>query len=204
MNDILDKLDQFFETQKENEQKLFFVLPILLFGFIVYYFIYPVTDKILSDTLNHNKQLISQINTQQSNILKTKNLIVGVKRATNKLEIEEKELLKTKAIMEALKNRVKFLIFNLNRWAKIYNTIPNYVKNNNLLLLKLDNNLFLDKSDNLVSLKMQITLNVKGNFVDVLKLIHTFEARKDLVKVVSFTTDGVTSFITINIYGAQL
>lgn len=205
MNTILDKLDKFFEAQKENEQKLFFLLPLIVIGFIVYYFVYPITDDMLSDSLNKNRNLINQINSKNSNILRVKNSIVRLKNAKHKLIIENKKLTVIQTKMQSLINRVKFLIFDLNRWANIYNTIPKYVKNNNLLLLKLDNKLFLDNKDTkLITLKMQITVTVVGNFKNAVKLINSFEARKNFVKIISFKTDGVISSITINIYGAKL
>ena len=204
---ILDQLDTFFATQKETEQKLTFLLPLIIIIFIVYYFIFPITDSMFNTSLNKNKQLNNSINSKKESIVRIRNSLIKIKKNERELKIKIKELIKTETIMHTLINKVKFLIFNLDRWAEIYNTIPKYVKNSNLLLLKLDNNLFLtDKKNNdkLVNLKMQITLEVAGSFPNVVKFINTFEARKDLVRIVSLKTDGMITSVTINIYGAQL
>jgi len=204
---ILDQLDTFFATQKETEQKLTFLLPLIIIIFIVYYFIFPVTNNMFNTSLNKNKQLNNSINSKKESIVRIRNSLIKIKKNERELKIKIKELIKTETIMHTLINKVKFLIFNLDRWAEIYNTIPKYVKNSNLLLLKLDNNLFLtDKKNNdkLVNLKMQITLEVAGSFPNVVKFINTFEARKDLVRIVSLKTDGMITSVTINIYGAQL
>jgi cell division protein FtsL len=205
---ILDKLDKFFESQKESEQKIIFLLTAVIMFFIGYYFLYPNTDEMFDNIRQKNLKLNNEIYSKQQETMRIKNAIIKISKEKKDLERKIKELSKSEIIMKNLLEKVKFLIFNLNRWAEIYNTIPKYVSNSNLLLLKLDNELFLDdksKKDNkLVNLKMQLKLKVIGDFRNIVKLINIFESRKDLVKVVYLKTDGVVTFIVVNIYGAEL
>jgi hypothetical protein len=204
---ILDKLDAFFDSQKETEQKLTFFFPILIIGFIVYYFIFPITNDMFNNALHKNRQLNKAINSKQIHITRLKNSIINITKKRRILKIKIKKLEQTEIVMKKLLNKVKFLIFDLKRWAEIYNKIPKYVKDSNLLLLKLDNILFLNnkKTNNqLVNLKMQISLQVIGNFKNVVKLMNSFEARKDFVKIKSLKTDGKINYLTIDIYGAEL
>jgi len=202
MNNILDKIDDFLNTQKESEQKLFFILPILFFGFIVYYFIYPITNQMLENETK--QQLNNQIEKKYSDIRKIKNDIVQVKKAQVKLEKEKKELDEMKIKMETLKSKLKFLTFDSSQKAQIYNIISNYIKTNHLSLLNLENRSFIAKDNGLIKLKMQMELTIKGKFPDVVRFIYKLESRKELIKVISFETDGVVSFVKINIYGAKL
>jgi hypothetical protein len=205
---ILDQLDTFFESQKETEQKVFFILPLIIIGFIVYYFIFPVTSDMLNNSINKNRKLNNDINTKKVSIMNVKNSIIKIKAKRRIVKLKIKKLKKIEIVMNNLLNQVKFLIFNLNRWADIYNTIPNYLKNSNLVLLKLDNVLSLDdkktNNNDIVNLKMQITLDVIGNFKNVVKLMNNFESRKDFVKIKSLKTDGLITHLVINIYGAEL
>jgi hypothetical protein len=204
---ILDKLDAFFDSQKETEQKLTFFFPILIIGFIVYYFIFPITNDMFNNALHKNRQLNKVINSKQIHITRLKNSIINITKKRRILKIKIKKLEQTEIVMKKLLNKVKFLIFDLKRWAEIYNKIPKYVKDSNLLLLKLDNILFLNNkttNNQLVNLKMQISLQVIGNFKNVVKLMNSFEARKDFVKIKSLKTDGEMNYLTIDIYGAEL
>jgi hypothetical protein len=205
---ILDQLDTFFESQKETEQKVFFILPLIIIGFIVYYFIFPVTSDMLNNSINKNRKLNNDINTKKVSIMNVKNSIIKIKAKRRIVKLKIKKLKKIEIVMNNLLNQVKFLIFNLNRWADIYNTIPKYLKNSNLVLLKLDNVLSLDdkktNNNDIVNLKMQITLDVIGNFKNVVKLMNNFESRKDFVKIKSLKTDGLITHLVINIYGAEL
>jgi hypothetical protein len=207
---ILDQLDTLFTTQKETEQQLFFILPLIIIGFIVYYFIFPITTDMLNKSLNKNQQLHRKINSKEMSIIRLKNSIARINKEGRILKVKIKELKKVEIVMNNLLKKVRYLIFNLKRWAEIYNTIPKYVKNSNLFLLKLDNVLFSndkknsDKNNKIVNLKMQIKLDVIGNFKNVVKLMNNFESRKDFVKIESLKIDGVTNHLVINIYGTEL
>ena len=207
MHKKLEELDNFLESQNDAEQKIIFLLPILIIGFVIYYFIFPITDELVTKTENENYQLKLQLNTKNNQIIQTINKMNRLNIDDSKLNIKINQLKKTEIIVKNLMDQVRFLIFNFNKWAKIYNSIPEYLKDNNLLLLKLDNELFLNeitKTKKLVNLKMRINLEVLGDFKNVIKLINTFEAKKMIVKVEKFKTDGIKSNITIDIYGAEL
>ena len=207
MHKKLEELDNFLESQNDAEQKIIFFLPILIIGFIMYYFIFPITDELVTKVENENYQLKLQLNTKNNQIMKTINTMNKLNIDDSTLTMKVNQLKKTEIIVKNLMEQVKFLIFNFNKWAKIYNSIPEYLKDNNLLLLKLDNELFLNeitKTKKLVNLKMRINLEVLGDFKNVIKLINIFEAKKMIVKIEKFKTDGVKSNITIDIYGAEL
>jgi len=207
MNKKLAQLDDFLDSQKENEQKVILLLPFILIFFLVYYFVFPITDQLQNDVSIQSNQINTQRNNKQNQILKKTAQINRLNSKYLQLDSKLRKVKHTEFVMKNLMKQVKFLIFDFNRWATIYNSIPQYIKNNNLLLLKLDNELFLNeitKKSNLVNLKMSITLDVIGDFKNVIKLINEFETKKYIVKVESFQTDGIKSSIKVNIYGAEL
>jgi len=61
MNNLLDGIDSFLNKQKESESQLFFILPILLFGFVSYFLIYPVSDQTLKTSVALQKKLNQKI-----------------------------------------------------------------------------------------------------------------------------------------------
>jgi len=212
MNDILNQLDEFFYQQKESERNVFFILPFLLAGFLSYYFVYPITDEALTTAINEKNSIESKIQKKkQENMgLKTANKRIPVK--IKRIENEVKNMQSIQNRLSELLNNIRFVVFDLNKWAEIYNKIPQYIKDNNLMVLKIDNQLFLENSSvknqknvkDLVKLKMQIILEVAGNFPNVVRFIKTFEGQRELVKIEQLETDGEVSKITINIYGAEI
>jgi len=205
MNSILNQLDSFFRSQKESEQKLFFLLPILLFGFLSYYFFYPVTDHDLNKAMKKNKSLHSKISKIKSKNLRLKNENIRLERSIVKINKEIKILQNNKKEIDSLLSKLLFLRFDLNKWANFYNEIPMMAKKSNLVIVSLENDMILDfNPSKLVEKKMEVKINLIGNFVDFIRFINKFETKKELVKVKSINTNGSKMSIVIDIYGAKL
>ena len=173
---------------------------------------YPITNKALTTAINEKRSIESKIQKKkQENMgLNSVNKRIPVKIKRIKNEVKNMQSIQNR--LSKLLNNIRFVVFDLNKWAEIYNKIPQYIKDNNLMLLKLDNQLFLENSSvknqkdvkNLVKLKMQIILEVAGSFPNVVRLIKTFEGQRELVKIEQLETDGEVSKITVNIYGAEI
>ena len=204
MKHILDNLDQFFETQKEQEQKLLFFLPVLLFGFLSYYFIYSITDENLINAINSNKSLNQKISKIKLDNIKLRRGNAKLNKTLKVANKTLKELNTQKVELDTLLKKLQFLKFDLIKWAGFYNTIPNLVKKHNLIIVQLDN-LMLDKNkDKLVQKKMEITISTIGDFINFIKFINEFESKKELIKVKALNIKSNKMFITLDIYGAEL
>ena len=205
LSKILDDLDEFFNSKKDNEKYLYFFLPVLLFGFLTYQFIFPVTDKML-------KQEVATKGT-----LKTE--IDGVNNALNKLKIANstlphkiknntntyKELLNKQEKVDFLVKQLDFLKFDIRKWGSFYNQLPKFARENNLTIDKLDNEVFLDNKNNkLISKKMDITITLNGKYMNMLKFLENFENRKELIRINEVKSDFNKTTIKVNVFGANL
>lgn len=205
LSKILDDLDEFFNSKKDNEKYLYFFLPVLLFGFLTYQFIFPVTDKML-------KQEVATKGT-----LKTE--IDGVNNALNKLKIANstlphkiknntntyKELLNKQEKVDFLVKQLDFLKFDIRKWGSFYNQLPKFAKENNLTIDKLDNEVFLDNKNNkLISKKMDITITLNGKYINMLKFLENFENRKELIRINEVKSDFNKTTIKVDVFGANL
>jgi len=204
MNDILDKLDSFLEKSKESEQKLFFLLPILIFGFLSYYFLYPINNTKLTEAINKNQNLNQKIEqiTNKNNRLNTNNLRIKkiLKLADRKLA----QLNKQKIEIETLTKKLVIFRFDLQKWADFYNNIPSLAKKYKLFIISLDNIMLNPKEDNLVQKKMEIKIDVYGDFVNFVKFINAFESQKELVEVKFIDIKENKMSVVFDIYGAKL
>lgn len=57
LDDVLEKIDLFFAGKKTSETYLIFVMVFTLIGFLFYSFLFPITDKALSQTLRNTKEI---------------------------------------------------------------------------------------------------------------------------------------------------
>ena len=204
MNKLLDQLDEFLESQKDSEQKVFFFLPVLLFGFLSYYFLYPVTDENL-------KNSVQESNSLKTKILATKNDNIRLKNSNLRLSAiikkEDKALVilhKNQKEVDELVKELMFLKFDLNKWADFYNKIPNMAQKAHLIIQSLQNDMLLESNKALINKKMSLKINLTGNFVDFIKFMNKFESKKELVKIKSIEINGLNMILEIDIYGAEL
>ena len=141
---ILDDLDEVFKGKKENEKYMYFFLPVLLFGFLSYQFLYPVTDASLKEQIDKQEDLkkkIHKVDRELSDLrIRNNKLPVAIKRDTNKY----KKLLDEKERVDTLVRELDFLKFDIIKWGMIYNQIPQFAKLNHLVIENLDNEIFLN------------------------------------------------------------
>jgi len=116
MNQILDQIDEFLDSQKEQAKLLFF-MPVLLFGFLSYYSLYPITDEMRETSLNTYKNLTNDLQKTKS---KNQSLINSNLRITNSIKKQKKEL----ALLEKDKKELDFL----DEFGNM--PIPPYIKKN--------------------------------------------------------------------------
>ena len=201
---MLDQIDEFLDAQKENEAKVFFVLPILLFGFLSWYFIYPITDGNLKNTISKNSELHKNIKDAKKDINDFNKKNIQLRKNISELKIDLKKLHKNKIKYDELVKKLKFLRFNLVEWAKFYNNISILSKKHNIYIYQLDNVMDNTKIDKLIQKKMTITIQANGNFVNFVKFMVEFEKLKEFVKITSIEMTADDMKLTIDIYGAQL
>ena len=205
---ILDQIDEFLNNQKESEAKLFFFLPILLFGFLSYYFLYPITDEDLNNALNTNKKLHSDINKLNAKINNLNRGNLGLKRNIVIEKKELKQLTQNKIKYDELVKNLKFLKFNLVEWAKFYNNIPVLARKHHIYIYKLDNIMYdvtkIKLKNKLIQKKMTITISANGDFINFIKFMIEFEKLKKFVKITAINMTANDLKLTIDIYGTKL
>lgn len=201
---ILDQIDKFLDNQKENEAKLFFFLPILLFGFLSYYLIYPITNQDLKNSLDKYDKLQKNINKFNNEISNFNRGNARLKLDIAKINQDLKVLHKDKIKYDELVRELKFLRFDLVEWAKFYKTIPLLAKKHHIYIYQLDNMMDDSKTDQLIQKKMTIIISASGDFVDFIKFMMEFEKLKEFVKITSIEMTSNDLKLTIDIYGAQL
>ena len=199
---LLDKFDDFLETQKKSEQIMLFLLPIMIFGFISYYFVYPVTNQLLKENQNKHYRYLQNINRL---INQNRALQIAIVRDIKLLKSSNKNiqlLIENKKHFSTLLSKLAFLKFNIKKWSEFYNKIPEIAKKHHLVILNLKNISYEQNST--ISKKLSFDIKVTGNFVDFVKFINDFENQKEILKIDFFKLDKNFMRCVVNIYGIDL
>jgi len=204
MKELLEKLDEFFAKQKKQEQQIIFFVPFLVFAFLSFYFIYPITSTYLED-IEYNTNDLNQRLTKLKNdinFLKTDNLkyTSQIANIENTLKHYQKQKLQT----DGLVAKLGFLQFNIDKWAKFYDEIPKLAKKYNIKLLALENNFMLANTHQLVSKKIVLKIRANGDFINFIKCLNEFERKKEFIKINFLDIKKNSLEIVIYVYGVEL
>lgn len=204
MSNILDQLDEFFEKQKKQEQQILFFVPLLVFGFLSFYFLYPITSSYLEDIEYNKDNLESKLSKVKSNIsfLKMDNMryTSNIVNINNTLKHYKNQKIQT----DELVAKLGFLRFNIDKWAKFYDEIPKLAKRYNIKLLSLENTFMLQNTHQLVSRKIVLKIKASGNFIDFIKCLNQFETKKEFIKINYLDMKKDSLDIVIYVYGVEL
>ncbi|MDD5406213.1 MAG: type 4a pilus biogenesis protein PilO [Sulfurovaceae bacterium] len=194
--DILEKLDNYFNTKKNNEKNIIiFGVGILIFVF-AYYLLLPITEDRFNRTENEKKQVEKILNEQKdymNSISVNGDKDYYVKQYTQELKQIKQSIadltLKTNLINESMK-KLSDMIFNEKSWSNFLNSITGKAEDNNIDILKI-NNRKIESNSTSFGHVLEIQIQCQGEYKDILKFINELEQTK-------LVTDVYGSKIKIN------
>jgi hypothetical protein len=197
-------LDKFFENKSKKDIIYIHIIAIFLIGFIIYYFIYPMTssfEKKEKSKYNHNLQVLNNLKIKK-NVYTAQ--IINLKKTIKKLSLQKMSLHKQKLFFDDLVSLLDFAEFDKYKWAKYMKGIVDNAKNEGLTLIDFTNILYDNKDDKLINKKMDISVNVKGEFKNLIYYLYKYENTKELIRVSDLNISDKGNFmIKYTLYGYE-
>ncbi|WP_024790023.1 hypothetical protein [Lebetimonas sp. JH292] len=195
-------LDKFFENKTKKDVLYIHIITIFLLGFIIYYFIYPLASSFKTkEEKNHqnNVQTLNHLKIQK-NVYITQ--IANLRKTIKKLELSKNSLHKQKTFFDDLISLLDFAEFNKYKWAEYVRNIVYDAKNEGLKLMNFANSLYKDTKHSYINKKMDIIVNVKGEYKNLIYYIYKYENTKELLRVNELNaTDKGEYMIKYTLYG---
>ena len=113
LDSLLDKIDLFFKDKKSSEIYLIFAMAFALIGFIFYSYLYPVTEKILNQSIKNSKEVEKKLHDEQAylaSVSKDGDATFLIKKV--KSDIENSKLLLEKTIYSVFLTRFYLALVN--------------------------------------------------------------------------------------------
>ncbi len=187
-NDILEQIDNALKDKKPTELYMIYMAIAIVFGFISYQFIYPVTDSNLKKIQKKVKVTKNRLNKEIS-YLKSKTVNGDHRFYIKKLQKDIKELEenleKTKYENTYVDNKLKelsYLLFNDENWAKFLDNISYLAKKYHVTIEHIKNK-FNDINMHKVEQILEVEVAAKGRFKDMMKFINAIEESKLVVDI---------------------
>ena len=187
---ILEQIDTALKEKKPSELNMIYVAIVALFGFLVYQFVYPITDANLKKTQQQIKTMRTKLNAEVS-YLRSKTVNNDPNYYIKKLNADikdlQKNLEKTKYENDYVDNKLRelsYLLFNDENWAKFLDNIS-YLAQKNRVSINLIRNKFNDINIQKVEQVLEINIDANGKFNDIMNFINDIEESKLVVDIYS-------------------
>jgi hypothetical protein len=195
-------LDKFFENKSKKDIIYIHIMAIFLIGFVIYYFIYPMSlsfKDIQRKTYNQNVQTLNKLKLQK-NIFTVQ--IVNLTKTIKKLSLAKNALKKQKFFFDDLISLLDFAEFNKYKWANYVKNIVQDSKNEGLKLTDFKNTLYNKDSDSFINKKMDLTISAEGKYKNLIYYIYKYENTKELLRVNELNiSDKGKYLIKFSLYG---
>jgi ArsR family metal-binding transcriptional regulator len=95
-----------------------------------------------------------------------------------------------------------FAEFNKYKWANYVKNVVDNAKNEGLKLIDFKNELYKDKKNSLINKKMDIIVNVNGEYKNLIYYIYKYENTKELLRVNELKINDKGNYmIKFSLYG---
>ncbi|MCF6200610.1 MAG: type 4a pilus biogenesis protein PilO [Hydrogenimonas sp.] len=194
IEDLLEKLDNYFENKKESEFYLMVLAIVSVFGLISYSYLIPITEKELKKDLRIQKDLEKKIRAEESylasvtvngdqrfKIKKLQSEISGLKtRYSDLKEINEYSDYQIQTLSE--------LLFNDKNWAKFLDSIALKAKKNRIDIAMISNK-FINNQDSFGHV-LEIGVDCEGSYKNMIKFMNEIEESELVVDIYNINLES--------------
>ena len=211
--DILSKMDRYFESKKPSESNIIFLGSALVIGYLIYMLCFDPAQDFFNEKLNSHTVITTKLEQTKSYLDSVsspdgdRNFKINEEnRNLNSLKNRYTNVLKFNSYFDTKLKELSFLLFDNQNWANFLDSIVLLAKQNNIKILELKSDI---KEPNFQKIEqiLNIDLTFMGNFKDMLSYINSLEESKlvvDLHKMdINSTQKDLGAKISISVWGMK-
>lgn len=193
---LFDKIDNFFQGKKGSEVSLIFLMLFLFIGFLSYSYIFPVTDKMLKQTMRNSKEMEKKLQDEKSYLASVSRdgdetfFIKKVKNDIDNAKVLLEKTTYTNAYVDGKLKELSYLLFNDENWARFLNSITQLAQKHAVNIKIIENKInepSIQKIEQILSLKVDFS----GSFANSMKFINAIEESELVVDIYELNFKGV-------------
>jgi hypothetical protein len=206
-----DKIDNYLNDKKSNELSAIFLLLFALIGFVAYSSIYPITEKMLKQSIKTDRNIEGKLR-QEVSYLNSVSRNGDEKFYINKILSElkrqkgalEDSVFANSYVDNKLKN-LSYLLYNDENWAKFLDSITFIAKEHNVNIKSIKNQ-FNEPNFQKIEQVLNINVDFSGDFNDVMKFINILEESElvvDIHKIKLESSSSINGTFEILVWGMK-
>ena len=201
---LFNEIDNALYQKEKKEIILIHLMIISLVGLVFFYFIMPPLQKENKREEEKYQSLKNKLEDLKSQQMVFNTRIIVLQNRIKTLNLEKISLNKQKDFYFELTNLLDFIYFNQYKWG---NFVKDVVKNSNKYALEVkevENRIYDSNTTKLINKKMDISLKLKGPFLNLLSFLYFYENKKDLIRISEVEMDSNKSYnIKFSMYGYE-
>lgn len=195
LDSLLDKIDLFFKDKKSSEIYLIFAMAFALIGFMFYSYLFPITERILTQSVINAKEVEKKLHDEQAyfaSVSKNGDPTFLVKKVKSDIENSKLLLEKTIYMNDYVDSKLKdlsYLLFNDENWAKFLNTISQLAQKYSVRIKVIENKInepSIQKIEQILTLKVVFN----GSFANTMKYMNAIEESELVVDIYELNCTG--------------
>ncbi|BDY11992.1 type 4a pilus biogenesis protein PilO [Hydrogenimonas cancrithermarum] len=208
LEDLLEKLDNYFEEKKESEFYLMVLAVVAVFGLISYSYLIPITEKQLKKDLKQQKKLEKKIRGEKSylsSVTVNGDQRYRIKKLQNeiaKLKIRYSDLKEINEYSDYQIQTLSELLFNEKNWAKFLDSIALKAKKNNIDI-SLISNKFVNNEDSFGHV-LEIGVDCEGNYRNMIRFMNEIEESELVVDIYNIqleSDENIKANFKVSVWG---
>jgi len=201
---LFNEIDNSLYQKEKKEIILIHLMIISLVGLVFFYFIMPPLQKENKREEEKYQSLKNKLEDLKSQQMVFNTRIIVLQNRIKTLNLEKISLNKQKDFYFELTNLLDFIYFNQYKWG---NFVENVVKNSSKYALEVkevENRIYDSNTTKLINKKMDISLKLKGPFLNLLSFLYFYENKKDLIRISELKMDSNKSYnVKFSMYGYE-
>ncbi|WP_456323071.1 type 4a pilus biogenesis protein PilO [Hydrogenimonas sp.] len=187
IEDVLEKLDNYFEEKKESEFYLMILAVVAVFGLVSYMYLIPITETWLKKDLRTQKKLDKKIKEEKrylSSVTVNGDQRYRIKKLQNeivKLKVRYNDIKEMNEYSDYQIQTLSELLFNERNWAKFLDSIALKAKKHNIDI-SLISNKFINNQDNFGHV-LEIGVDCEGRYRNMIGFMNEIEESELVVDI---------------------
>ena len=201
---LIENIDNYFYSKSQKDTYMMYLMILFVIGFVAFYIILPKTQHYQKTQLDQYNKTTHQFNELNKNNKKLRGQIISFNKEIKNLKLQRAALKKQEDFYTELANLLDFVEFNKQKWGKFVKNLIINAKKEGLKVISFTNDKIFTDKINSINRKMEINVNLKGEYKNLLYFIYHYENKRDLVRIEHINIDKNRNFeIKFTLYGYE-
>ena len=211
--DILSKMDRYFESKKPSESNIIFFGAALVISYLIYMLCFEPAQNFFNEKLDRHTRISAKLENTKDYLASVSSPDGEINFKINEenknlsaLKLHYTNILKFNSYFDSKLKELSFLLFDNQNWASYIDSIVLLAKKNNIKILELKSDI---KEPNFQKVEQILNIDITciGNFKDMLSYINGLEESKlvvDLHKMdINSTQRDLGAKLSISVWGMK-